>query len=130
MVRKMSEVKEIKNKEMDAYELEIEESRNEEGKIHRIVFKTNIGNISYRPYKYELKEVVYDGCKVNRRRKVLLGMDELSPMLWKLNRELQTGITKIKLSYFLWKKDDRIIRFLREKQIEEMEFMEVEEKVK
>jgi hypothetical protein len=135
MVRKMTETKdEIRevNQVMDVYELEIESSIKEPGKVHRIILKTNIGSISYRPYKFEFENTYVDGNKVKQRKKARLMMSELSPMLWKLNKKLQKGICKIKLRYFCWKKEGREkpILFVREKQIEEMEFKEMEEKIK
>lgn len=130
-VRKMTEIKEV-DQVMDVFELEIEPSIKEPGKVHRIVFKTNIGNISYKPYKFEFENIYVDGSRIKQRKKALLMMSELSPMLWKLNKKLQTRICKIKLRYFCWKKEDREkpILFVREKQIEELEFREMEEKVK
>lgn len=124
-------IKEV-NQVMDVFELEIEPSIKEPGKVHRIIFRTNIGNISYRPYKFEFENIYVDGSKVKQRKKARLMMSELSPMLWKLNKKLQAGICKIKLRYFFWKKDDNEepILFVKEKQIEEMEFREMEEKFK
>ena len=127
----MTEVKEIKKRVMDVYELEIEDSLKEYGKIHRIVLKTNMGNITYRPYQYISESRKKGNFMVRQRKKILLGMDEISPMLWELNRKMKTGICKVKLSYFFWKKEKNRdpIRFIKEKQIEEMVFINMEENV-
>jgi len=123
----------VKEKTVDVYELEVQKSFREADRILRVSLKTSEGNISYRPSRYvdECREI--HGFKVRQKKQELLTIEELPKMLWELKERLQQGLCRVKLSYFLWNKevDGKVnpIRFMKEKQINEMEFVEIEEKV-
>jgi hypothetical protein len=133
MVRKMTGHFEIIEKEIDIWEMEIQESYRDRDRVYRISLKTNEGPISYKPYRLVNEKKVIQGFKVKLKRKELLTVDELPLKLWELKDRMEKGICKVKLNYCLWIKEidgkEIPIRFLREEQIEKMEFMEMEEKV-
>lgn len=134
MERKMTETEYVKEKVIDIHELELQKSPQDIERISRVVFKTNEGFITYRPFLYvnELREI--NGFKVSQRKKESMAIGELPRKLWQLNEKLQAGMCRAKLSYFLWSKkvDNHVmpIRFMKEKQVNEMEFLDIEEKVK
>ena len=136
MVRKMTEGFEfVEGKILDVNEIEVEKSYRDEDRVFRVLLRTNDGVISYKPFRFVNEEKEIHGFKVKQRRKELLIMEELPRVLWEMKDRLKSGagICKVKLSYFLWNKevDGKVIpiRFFREKQVNEMEFVEMEEKV-
>ena len=134
MVRKMTEGFEfVEDKVVDVNELEIQKSFKERDKVFRVLLRTNDGVITYKPFRKVDEEKEVHGFKVKQRKHELLTIEELPRILWELKEKLQTGVCKVKMNYFLWKKevDEQIIpiRFMREKQINEIEFEEMEERV-
>ena len=133
MVRKMTEIKYVKEVEVDVHDIEIEKSWRDSRLVERVVFKTNIGNITFKPGKSIEKHSSSQGFTIKRRERQLVSIEELPRKLWDLNMKLQKGMCKIKLSYFLWQKivDEKIIpiRFLRDNQVKIIQFLGIEEKV-
>ena len=129
----MTEIEFIKEKIVDVSELEIQKSYNEPDKVARIKLITNVGNITFKPFRYINESKMINGFKVKQRKRELLTITELPKNIWDLNEKLKKGLCKVKLSYFLWNKDVdgkvMVIRFMKEKHVNEMEFLEMEEKV-
>ena len=137
MVRKMTEneFEFISKKIVDVHEIEVQKAFRDPEKVRRILLKTNEGNISYRPFRYVDEKKEIHGFNVRQRKQEMLTIEELPKVLWELKDKLKSGagLCKVKLSYFLWNKevDGQIIpiRFMKEKQVNEVEFVELEEKV-
>ena len=104
-------------------------------RVARVVFVTNEGNISFKPFRYVEEKKEMHGFTVKQKKQELLIMEELPRILWELKDRLKSGagLCKVKWSYFLWNKeiDGQImpIRFVKEKQINEIEFINIEEKI-
>ena len=83
--------------------------------IRRVIIKTNLG-----PLLVRLK-----GRK-------LIHVSELSPMLWELKSRLKSfAVCSVRLDYYKVEHDDgsESCSFVENKQLDEMEFVDVEEKV-
>jgi hypothetical protein len=133
MVKKMTGTEFVKDKIVDIHELELQRSLQDGDKVSRVVLKTSEGSITYKPFRYVNEVRKVNGFKVSQSKKEAVNITELSKKLWQLNERLGTGMCRVKMSYFLWKKklDNHVvlIRYMKEKQIEEIMFIEIEEKV-
>ena len=126
----MKDVKYERDKELDVHELEIESDHGPYGRVVQVLLKTNEGPITYKPHKMVEQFGRANGFNMRWKKKDLIEIGELPEILCKLNRKLQSGICKVKLSYFAWIDDDEAqSKYLREKQVKEMEFIDIEEKV-
>jgi len=128
-VQAMQDVEYVKDKELDVQELELESDHGPFGRIVQVLLKTNEGPITYKPYKMVDQFGKVNGFNMKWKKQDLLEITELPEVLWELNSRLQRGICKVRLSYFVWVDDGAQSRFLKDKQLEEMEFIAIEEKV-
>ena len=125
-------VRTLKNQTVDVHELEIELNQGVYGPVRRVVLKTNVGPISYEPYRTidERGDVNGFVCKWPRRE--LLDLGELPPMLWELNNRLKVGgILKLRIDYCIVTngEDDsgKEMHFMKKKHVDGMEFLDIDE---
>ena len=129
-VQAMQDVKYVKDKELDVQELELESDHGPYGRIVQVLLKTNEGPITYKPYKMVDQFGKLNGFNMKWKKQDLLEINELPEILWELNSRLQRGICKVRLSYFVWVDNGKSeSSFFRNKQVDEMEFVDIEEKV-
>ena len=114
--------------------MEIEHVSGRTGRIHRVVLKTNEGNITYRPRKFVERREEKQGYTEKWQEKEPVSLADLPPILWELSKKLDTGICKVKLNHFVWEPDpgdaSTPVSFMKEKQIHDMELLPLEESVK
>ena len=125
-------VRTLKNQVLDVHELELQNDQGKYDKIRRVLLKTNMGAIVYKPYRLVDDTGQVSGFKCTWRKKEPLDLSELPPMLWELNKRLETGVVKIRITYCVItdgdEEDGKETLFMRMKHVNEMEFLDLEER--
>ena len=129
----MADVRFVKDRIVCVRAMEIEHVCGCTGRIHRVLLKTSDGNVTYRPRRVVEKREEKEGHTEKWTEREPISLADLPPTLWELNKRLEGGVCKVKLSYFVWEAaigDARTpVWFMREKQIHEIEFLPLEEKM-
>ena len=75
-------VSRMKSQTVDVHELEIELDQGVYGPVRRVLLKTNLGPISYEPFRDTDERGDVNGFSFRWQRRELLDLSELSPMMW------------------------------------------------
>ncbi len=125
----------VNGKIIDVSEVEVQVLPNDSEKISRIRLKTNEGFISFKPFREfdELRQV--NGYKTRIRKRELLSMTDMPLKIYELNEAIgKRGMCKVKAFYTLWRKmvDNHleIYRFMRDRDVDKLEILPVDEKVR
>lgn len=122
-----------KNQTVDVHELEIELNQGVYGPVRRVVLKSNLGPISYKPYRTTAEQGAVSGFNCKWPKREMLDLSELPPMLWELNNKLRTGICKLRIDYCVLtngdEDDGRETLFMKKRQVDGMVFLNIEERV-
>jgi hypothetical protein len=91
--------------------------------IDRVRFKTDIGDITWKPSKRDIMMVDTEGFKIKRQRDRGLYIQEMPKKIYQIRDALAKATpVAVKSEYVAWSKTpDQVYYFFSEQQIEEME---------
>ncbi len=125
----------VENRELDISEIELESDRSQTDKIRRVVLQTNEGRITYKPRRMVEEKRKAQGFTVKGEVQEMLNINEIPNIFWDVNEALKKmGLCKVRISYTLWNKevDGQVqsYRFMRDGDLDKLEIISIEEKVK